>query len=60
MSSAQRRWIKTELLDKGRKVMFQGKLGYCDGERLSERLYGQRGPMSTWTGIGRCMWAGDC
>ena len=36
LSTAQRRWIKTELLDKGRKVIFQGKPGYCDGERLSE------------------------
>ncbi|MFN7650023.1 MAG: hypothetical protein ACK5UT_21205 [Acidobacteriota bacterium] len=35
LSAAQRRWIRTELLDKGRKVIFQGKPGYCDGERLS-------------------------
>jgi hypothetical protein len=35
LTAEQRRWIRTELLDKGRKVVFQGKPGYCDGERLS-------------------------
>jgi len=35
LTAGQRRWIRTELLDKGRKVIFQGKPGYCDGERLS-------------------------
>ncbi len=35
LTAEQRRWIRNELLDKGRKVIFQGKPGYCDGERLS-------------------------
>jgi len=36
MSTALRQWIKTELLEKERRVIFQGKPGYRHSERLNE------------------------